>query len=152
MCTIKRAGTFVTMSERRLRDFAWLACGTGLGALAYHTIARLTARHASRAQQKKDKKLRRRRRWQQQQQQHHQQQQRSKRLRLTYLDIKGVAEPIRLALFLGDVAFEDRRVSYEQVAALREDGSLAFGQVPLLELLDGVGGGGAGGGGGEEEG
>lgn len=58
------------------------------------------------------------------------------KIRLTYLDMKGVAEPIRLALFVGDVPFEDRRVSYEQVAAMRESGELLFGQVPLLEVDD----------------
>ena len=60
--------------------------------------------------------------------------------RLTYLDIKGVAEPIRLALFVGGVHFEDRRVSYEEIAAMRADGTLAFGQVPMLELRDAGGG------------
>eukprot|EP00040_Diaphanoeca_grandis_P024511 m.134781 g.134781 ORF g.134781 m.134781 type:complete len:273 (+) comp29757_c0_seq5:259-1077(+) len=55
-------------------------------------------------------------------------------LRLTYLDMKGVAEPIRLALSIGGVAFEDRRVSYETVAAMRESGELPYGQVPLLEI------------------
>jgi glutathione S-transferase len=59
-------------------------------------------------------------------------------VRLTYLDIKGIAEPIRLALFVGGIDFEDVRVGYEEVAALRESGKLApFGQVPLLEI-DGV--------------
>jgi glutathione S-transferase len=62
----------------------------------------------------------------------------SHRLRVTYLDIKGYGEPTRLALFVGGLDFEDRRVSYEQVAAMRASGELSFGQVPMLEI-DGVG-------------
>ena len=58
-------------------------------------------------------------------------------LRLTYLDIKGYAEPIRLALTVGDIPFEDVRTDYAGVHALRESGRLPFGQVPLLEI-DGV--------------
>merc|ERR1719210_2105038 len=50
------------------------------------------------------------------------------KLRLTYLDIKGVAEPVRLALFIGGLPFEDRRVSYEQIL------ELPCGQVPVLEI------------------
>ena len=59
------------------------------------------------------------------------------RLRLLYLDIKGLAEPIRLALSLSGYSFEDARLSYEDVAALRATGALPFGQVPVLEI-DGV--------------
>lgn len=56
---------------------------------------------------------------------------------LTYLDIKGFAEPIRLALSIGEVPFEDRRVSYEEVKSMRSAGELPFGQVPVLDI-DGV--------------
>ena len=58
---------------------------------------------------------------------------------LKYLDIKGVAEPIRLALFIGGVPFADERVSYEDVAAMRDGGSSVSptGQVPIL-TVDGV--------------
>jgi glutathione S-transferase len=55
-------------------------------------------------------------------------------LRLTYLDIKSKAEPIRLALAIGGIPFEDRRVSYDQVASMRAAGELPFGQVPTLEI------------------
>eukprot|EP00927_Polykrikos_kofoidii_P052971 TRINITY_DN47043_c0_g1_i1.p1 TRINITY_DN47043_c0_g1~~TRINITY_DN47043_c0_g1_i1.p1 ORF type:complete len:244 (-),score=29.76 TRINITY_DN47043_c0_g1_i1:68-799(-) len=58
-------------------------------------------------------------------------------LRLIYLDIKGLAEPIRLVFAVGGVPFEDVRVSYEEVAAMRAAGRLPFGQVPVLEI-DGV--------------
>eukprot|EP00933_Yihiella_yeosuensis_P051891 TRINITY_DN49877_c0_g1_i1.p1 TRINITY_DN49877_c0_g1~~TRINITY_DN49877_c0_g1_i1.p1 ORF type:complete len:297 (-),score=39.24 TRINITY_DN49877_c0_g1_i1:11-826(-) len=61
---------------------------------------------------------------------------RSSRPRLTYLDIKGVGEAIRLTLYIGEVDFEDRRVSYEEVARMRSRGDLLNGQVPLLEVFD----------------
>ena len=55
-------------------------------------------------------------------------------LRLIYLDIKGVAEPIRLTFAIGGVQFEDRRISYEEVARMRDERELPYGQVPLLEI------------------
>ncbi len=58
-------------------------------------------------------------------------------LKLSYLDIKGLAEPIRLALAIGGLHFEDERLSYEEVAERRNAGALPFGQVPVLEI-DGV--------------
>jgi glutathione S-transferase len=57
---------------------------------------------------------------------------------LTYLDMKGFAEPIRLALAIGHVPFEDRRVSYEEVARLRNSKELPFGQVPVLSINGGA--------------
>jgi glutathione S-transferase len=54
-------------------------------------------------------------------------------MRLTYLDSKGIAEPIRLALSLAGAEYEDRRVSYEEIKELRVSGKLPFGQVPILE-------------------
>mmetsp|Transcript_56893 Transcript_56893/g.133018 ORF Transcript_56893/g.133018 Transcript_56893/m.133018 type:complete len:245 (+) Transcript_56893:43-777(+) len=53
---------------------------------------------------------------------------------LTYLDAKLLAEPIRLALFVGNVDFEDRRVSHQEVQELNSQGKLPFGQVPVLEV------------------
>eukprot|EP00965_Chrysotila_dentata_P165683 5470372-Pleurochrysis_carterae.AAC.3 len=58
-------------------------------------------------------------------------------LKLTYLDFRGVAEPIRLALTIGDIPFEDVRIGYDGVKALRAQGKLPYGQVPILEI-DGV--------------
>lgn len=55
-------------------------------------------------------------------------------IRLTYLDIKSVAEPIRLSLFIGDIHFDDRRIGYDEIKAMRKRGELPFGQVPLLEV------------------
>ncbi|CAE7620368.1 CACNA1D [Symbiodinium sp. CCMP2592] len=54
--------------------------------------------------------------------------------RLIYLDAKMLAEPIRLALFVGDVDFEDKRVTHQEVQELNLKGQLPFGQVPVLEL------------------
>ena len=56
---------------------------------------------------------------------------------LTYLDAASVVEVIRLTLVIGGIDFDDRRVSYEGVAALRKAGLLPHGQVPTLELPTG---------------
>ncbi|MBV5299509.1 MAG: glutathione S-transferase family protein [Rhodoferax sp.] len=57
-------------------------------------------------------------------------------LKLTYFDIHGGrAEPIRLALHLGGVAFEDFRFPFAQFADVRQ--TTPFGQVPTLQV-DGV--------------
>ena len=56
------------------------------------------------------------------------------KLRLFYLDTKAAGEPIRLALVIGGIAFDDVRVTYEQVHEMRQAGKLPFGQVPVLEI------------------
>ncbi|MDE2430374.1 MAG: glutathione S-transferase family protein [Burkholderiales bacterium] len=57
-------------------------------------------------------------------------------LKLSYFDFHGGrAEPIRLALHLGGVAFEDHRFSYPEFAEFRK--TTPFGQVPVMEV-DGV--------------
>lgn len=38
---------------------------------------------------------------------------------LTYFDIPGPAEAIRLAFYVGDVSFEDRRVSRDEFAVMK---------------------------------
>ena len=53
---------------------------------------------------------------------------------LTYLDAKGSAEATRLALTIGRVPFRDERLSYAEVALLRDE--LPFGQVPTLRVGD----------------
>eukprot|EP00746_Dinoflagellata_sp_MGD_P120462 gnl/MRDRNA2_/MRDRNA2_55982_c0_seq1.p1 gnl/MRDRNA2_/MRDRNA2_55982_c0~~gnl/MRDRNA2_/MRDRNA2_55982_c0_seq1.p1 ORF type:complete len:233 (-),score=42.52 gnl/MRDRNA2_/MRDRNA2_55982_c0_seq1:96-794(-) len=58
----------------------------------------------------------------------------SSKIKLTYLDVKGFAEPIRLALFIGGLDFEDCRIDYPAVKALREAGGSPWGQVPVLEV------------------
>ncbi|MBC3869462.1 glutathione S-transferase [Undibacterium oligocarboniphilum] len=57
-------------------------------------------------------------------------------LKLTYFDFHGGrGEPVRLALAIGGVAFEDHRFAYPEFADVRQ--TAPFGQVPVLEV-DGV--------------
>lgn len=57
-------------------------------------------------------------------------------LKLTYFDIHGGrAEPARLAMHIGGVAFEDHRFTFPEFAELRK--TTPFGQVPTLHV-DGV--------------
>ncbi|KAJ3038271.1 hypothetical protein HDV00_000868 [Rhizophlyctis rosea] len=53
-------------------------------------------------------------------------------LKLTYFPIKARAEPIRLALAVGGIPFEDERIAREQWAALKE--KMPFGQMPILTI------------------
>ena len=55
-------------------------------------------------------------------------------LQLTYLDSPGRAEPIRIALVLAKLPFEDRRVKFPEFAALREQGAFPLGAVPMLTV------------------
>lgn len=52
--------------------------------------------------------------------------------RLTYFDIKGLAEPIRLAFTIGQVPFEDIRVTKDEWAAKKA--TMPFAQLPILEV------------------
>lgn len=55
------------------------------------------------------------------------------KLKLTYFDFHGGrAEPIRLALHIGDIAFEDRRFAPAEFAEVRQ--TTPFGQVPVLQV------------------
>ncbi|MBI3283541.1 MAG: glutathione S-transferase family protein [Burkholderiales bacterium] len=57
-------------------------------------------------------------------------------LKLTYFDVHGGrGEPVRLALHIGGVAFEDRRFAFPEFAEIRK--TTPFAQVPTLEV-DGV--------------
>ena len=48
--------------------------------------------------------------------------------------MQGAAEPIRLALFIGNVPFVDEKISYEEIQRRRDAGSLPCGQVPTMTL------------------
>jgi glutathione S-transferase len=53
-------------------------------------------------------------------------------VKLTYFDIEGAAEPIRLALVLSGTPFEDERVAFQDWAALKP--TTPYGQLPLLTV------------------
>jgi glutathione S-transferase len=55
-------------------------------------------------------------------------------LRLTYFDTPGRAEPVRVALFIAGLPFEDRRLKFPEFAALKEQGAFPLGSVPVLEI------------------
>jgi glutathione S-transferase len=55
-------------------------------------------------------------------------------LKLTYFDAPGRAEPIRVALHLAGIDFEDHRVQFPEFAALKSGGGLPLGSVPVLEV------------------
>jgi glutathione S-transferase len=56
---------------------------------------------------------------------------------LTYLHAPGRAEPVRLALRLGGIAFTDERIAFPEVMARKAAGALPLGSVPVL-TVDGV--------------
>jgi glutathione S-transferase len=53
-------------------------------------------------------------------------------IKLTYFDIEGAAEPIRLALVLAGVDFEDERLAFSDWPAMKP--STPYGQVPLMTI------------------
>eukprot|EP00172_Hildenbrandia_rubra_P004034 Plantae.Rhodophyta-Hildenbrandia_rubra.ctg7423.p1 GENE.Plantae.Rhodophyta-Hildenbrandia_rubra.ctg7423~~Plantae.Rhodophyta-Hildenbrandia_rubra.ctg7423.p1 ORF type:complete len:213 (+),score=52.20 Plantae.Rhodophyta-Hildenbrandia_rubra.ctg7423:69-707(+) len=56
---------------------------------------------------------------------------------IKYFDIKGRAEPIRLALAIGDIPFNDVRLSGPEFNKLKtETNELPFGQLPIM-IVDG---------------
>lgn len=57
-------------------------------------------------------------------------------LKLTYFDAVGRGEPIRVALFLNGLAFEDHRVQYPEFAALKAQGAFPLGSVPVFTIDD----------------
>jgi prostaglandin-H2 D-isomerase / glutathione transferase len=59
------------------------------------------------------------------------------KLKLTYFDAPGRAEPLRVALHIAGLAFEDERLGYPQFGERKAQGSLPLGSVPVLEV-DGV--------------
>lgn len=55
---------------------------------------------------------------------------------LTYFDLTGRAEPIRVALLLGKVKFTDKRIGFPDWGALKP--TTPWGSLPILELKDGT--------------
>ena len=55
-------------------------------------------------------------------------------LRLTYFDSPGRAEPLRVALALAKIPFEDRRLKFPEYMALKQQGAFPLGSVPVLEV------------------
>eukprot|EP00834_Sanchytrium_tribonematis_P003642 NODE_147_length_15617_cov_0.576750.p14 type:complete len:209 gc:universal NODE_147_length_15617_cov_0.576750:14487-15113(+) len=58
----------------------------------------------------------------------------SPKLKLTYFDIRGRAEPIRLALQVANIPFEDHRIKKEEWPNLKPN--MPFGQLPVLTIDD----------------
>jgi glutathione S-transferase len=56
------------------------------------------------------------------------------KLKLTYFDGAGRAAPIRQALVIGGIAFEDERLSFQEWGAKKAEGFAKFGQLPILEI------------------
>lgn len=57
------------------------------------------------------------------------------KLKLTYFNIEGVAEKVRLALVLGGIEFEDERVSFDKWNEMKP--TTKYGQLPLMQIGDG---------------
>lgn len=55
-------------------------------------------------------------------------------LQLTYFDGPGRAEPLRIALTIANIPFEDHRIKFPEFAALREQGAFPLGSVPVLSV------------------
>mmetsp|Transcript_2670 Transcript_2670/g.4235 ORF Transcript_2670/g.4235 Transcript_2670/m.4235 type:complete len:231 (-) Transcript_2670:211-903(-) len=53
-------------------------------------------------------------------------------LKLTYFDIQGVAEKIRLAFHLGGVEFQDVRIGFPEWAAMKP--TTPYGQLPIMSI------------------
>jgi adenosine kinase len=54
------------------------------------------------------------------------------KMKLTYFNIQGAAEKVRLALVVQGIEFEDERITFEQWTELKPKSK--FGQLPLLEI------------------
>jgi len=54
--------------------------------------------------------------------------------KLTYFDSPGRAEPIRVALHMGGIAFDDHRLAYPDFAAAKAKGEFPLGSVPVFEV------------------
>lgn len=55
-------------------------------------------------------------------------------IRLSYFDGPGRAEPIRIALRISGIPFEDHRFKFPEFARLRAEGAFPLGSVPVMEV------------------
>lgn len=55
-------------------------------------------------------------------------------LKLTYFDSPGRAEPVRLALHMGKIPFEDHRLKFPEFGEARTRGDFPLNAVPMLEV------------------
>jgi prostaglandin-H2 D-isomerase / glutathione transferase len=55
-------------------------------------------------------------------------------IRLSYFDGPGRAEPIRIALRISGIPFEDHRFKFPEFAQLRAEGAFPLGSVPVMEV------------------
>ena len=55
-------------------------------------------------------------------------------LKLTYFDIPGFGDHVRLTLAVGGIEFQDERIDYAEVSRRRATGELPFGQVPVVYI------------------
>jgi glutathione S-transferase len=55
-------------------------------------------------------------------------------IKLTYFDAPGRAEPVRMALHMAGVPFEDHRIKFPEFMALKQSGAFPLGSVPVLEV------------------
>jgi glutathione S-transferase len=54
--------------------------------------------------------------------------------KLTYFDAPGRAEPIRVALHMGGIAFDDNRLKFPEFAEAKSKGEFPLGSVPVFEV------------------
>ena len=59
-------------------------------------------------------------------------------MKLYYFNVFARAEPIRMMLSYAKVPFEDCRIGFDAMNAMKAEGSLEYGQLPMLELDDGT--------------
>lgn len=55
-------------------------------------------------------------------------------LKLTYFDAPGRAEPVRIALRIAGIPFEDHRLKHAEFAEQKASGGLPLGSVPVLTV------------------
>ena len=56
---------------------------------------------------------------------------------ISYFSLPGLAEPIRMALAVSGVEFNEDTLDFPAFKRKKENGEFPFGQVPVLTLADG---------------